>query len=234
MDFVALFLWYCAWPCSLYDFPFLYIFLPLLLLLPYVWKNPRKKPQKHPQRLKNRSKPREVPPYTPPLFVTPLLFYVSLLDSFLSSKASFMFLSSVSIPLHRCPPTIQRSHAQFIKSRRISHCCLSFCCLLSGLYLFLPSNTVYALPGSKHVLVQESSLDLFRQQALQETVISNTVSSVTTVATPSLDYEPVPDNELRSTPYLFVTETNSVPYLMDTAANLLKYVRSHVDGPSSR
>ena len=42
---------------------------------------------------------------------------------------------------------------------------------------------------------------------------------MTTVATPSLDDEPVPDNELRSTPYLFVADTNSVPYLIDTADN---------------
>ena len=88
---------------------------------------------------------------------------------------------------------------------------LSFCPFLFGLYLFLPSNTVYALPGSKHVVVQESSLDLLRKRALQETVISNSVSSVTTVATPSIDDEPFPDNEIRSTPYLFVADTDSVP-----------------------
>ena len=60
---------------------------------------------------------------------------------------------------------------------------------------------------------------MFRQQDLQETVISNTVSSVTTVATPSLDDEPVPDNELRFTSYLFVADTDSVPYLINTTAN---------------
>ena len=42
---------------------------------------------------------------------------------------------------------------------------------------------------------------------------------MTTVATPLLDDEPVPDNGLRSTPYLFVADTDSVPYLIDTAAN---------------
>ena len=42
---------------------------------------------------------------------------------------------------------------------------------------------------------------------------------MTTVATPPLDDEPVPDNDLRSTPYLFVVDTNSVPYLIYTAAN---------------
>ena len=42
---------------------------------------------------------------------------------------------------------------------------------------------------------------------------------MTTVATPLLDDEPVPDNELCSTPYLFVADTDSVPYLIDTAAN---------------
>ena len=91
MDFIALFLWYCEWPCSLSGLHFLYTSLPLLLLLPYVWKHPRPKPRKHTRRLTNRSSSREGPPYTLPLFVPPLLFYVSLLDAFLYSKAYFRF-----------------------------------------------------------------------------------------------------------------------------------------------
>ena len=42
-----------------------------------------------------------------------------------------------------------------------------------------------------------------------------------TVATPLLDDEPVPDNELCYTTYLFVADTNSVPYLIDATANLV-------------
>ena len=167
MDFIELFLWDCAWPCYLSTFTFLYTSLPLLLLLPYVWKQPRPKPRKHPRRLTNRSNPREVSPCTPPLFVPLLFLSVSVSDYFLSSKTYFPVLSAVSIPLHRLPPTIQRSHAQFIKYRRISCHRLYFCRFLFGLYIFLPSNAVYALPGSKHVLVQEPSLDLFLQRALQ-------------------------------------------------------------------
>ena len=44
---------------------------------------------------------------------------------------------------------------------------------------------------------------------------------MTTVATPSLDDEPVPDNELCYTPYIFVADNNSVPYLIDATANLV-------------
>ena len=47
---------------------------------------------------------------------------------------------------------------------------------------------------------------------------------MTTVTTASLDDEPVPDNEVRSTPYLFVEDTYSEPYLIDIAFLIVSFL----------
>lgn len=53
---------------------------------------------------------------------------------------------------------------------------------LLGLFAFSQAPTVYSLPGTSHAIVLEQPLDAFRQQSLQQTVISNAVSGFDKVA----------------------------------------------------
>ena len=69
----------------------------------------------------------------------------------------------------------------------------------------------------------ESSLDSARQQSLQTTVISNTVttsSGFSTLTSGSIN-KAHPDEILTSTPHFVVADTDSTPYLIDTGANLV-------------
>lgn len=80
---------------------------------------------------------------------------------------------------------------------------------------------VYSLPGTSHVLVNERSLDSSRQAALVNTVLDNvqqTAIQSELEAFPATNTEVV-DESLRSSPHVFVVDTDSVPFIVDTGAN---------------
>jgi hypothetical protein len=74
------------------------------------------------------------------------------------------------------------------------------------------------MPGSSHALVPESSLDSFRQESLQRTVVSNEISQVMNdIAMPinpdNAKSSKTSDELLPNQPFLFVSDTDSIDSL---------------------
>jgi hypothetical protein len=148
--------------------------------------------------------------------VSALLFSVQITDALLySPSATSMVLSAISLPITWCHryPSLQQS---FKVSRRSSKG-VSWHWALFGLFALAQPASIFALPGTNHVLVNEPSLDSFRQQALQTTVVDNITRAVpaSSFALPTTDDA----KSLPTTPYCFAFDTDSVPYVLDTGAN---------------
>ena len=116
----------------------------------------------------------------------------------------------------------RKRNKQVARAMKRSHYFWSFFGLLSALQV----GNVYSLPGTPHNLIQPTaSVDTLRQQALQQTVISNTVSSTSDNSThvPIVDPLPkdIPDDDIPRTPYSFVVETDGFAVTIDSGTNSL-------------
>ena len=121
---------YCVWP-----------FMLFFLLSCYVTGLRR------PREVLVVIKKRKVKPDPP--YLSPLLFSVSLSDSFITSSYSpSVVFSSARIPIQWCPHDVQRSRKSFRKPR-----CLPIWRQLLRLLFLLSTSTLYALPGTNHALI---------------------------------------------------------------------------------
>lgn len=216
VSFITLYYVFFPWPI-LYCVLLLFLLarhllrhvLRLLLLLssPFIW---------YFFILLPRWKPREIPSGPDPPYLSPFLFPVHPSQAFIAS--SNMVLSAIRIPIQWCHPQVQRSHKVLRHSRR--HLPRRFW-LFALLSLSQPSQAVHLLPGTNHALVHEASLDSFRQQSLQRTVVSNATSShpAGVHAMPSDVDDAKPDVNIRKQPHCFVVDTDSKSYVLDTGAN---------------
>ena len=107
-----------------------------------------------------------------PPYLSPLLLSVNYYDALILSP-SHLVLSAIRIPVQWCPPTVQRSRKAFRLSCRRYKTPNRF---LFGLLLFYQASSVVSLHGTNYALIQDPSMDTFRQQSLQRTVISQTTS----------------------------------------------------------
>ena len=152
-----------------------------------------------------------------PPYLSPLLFSVNYYDSFISSP-SHLVLSAIRIPVQWCPPTVQRSRKSFCLSRWRYKNPNRF---LFGLLLFYQTSSVVSLPGTNYALIQEPSMDTFRQQSLQRTVISQTTSPFDVEShSIALDANNVqPETSLCWEPLCFISDTDSTSFVIYTGSN---------------
>ena len=147
-------------------------------------------------------------------------FSLSLTHAVVNSRHSpIFFLSSINIPITRCPPYDQRRlkqlrfHLRPIPTRR-----RSLLSLLLGLFCALNFSTVYALPGHTHALVPESSLDASRQLSLARIVTAAPSRHIDETTHPPNPPVP-PQPPLLSVPHCCLLDTDSFPAVLDTGAN---------------
>jgi hypothetical protein len=147
------------------------------------------------------------------------LFSVSIYDSIIiSSFSKDVSLSSIRIPIRLCHPEVQKAHkihrSQSRPPKR-SRILTIFGLLMTS----LNTQQVYSLPGTKHVLAHEKSLDSTRQQSLVNTAINNAVTANEQFQPIEAPAIPDPEPTLPNIPQCFLCDTDSIPHLADTGAN---------------
>ena len=153
------------------------------------------------------------------------LFSVSLFDAQVTyCDSSIATLSNICIPVHQCCPYAQKQIKQSRFTQREANIRQPFRSWKRFLWSFLlfgqlDSSQVYALPGTTHALVPQTSLDITRQDQLIRTSIEAVTgvnhNTSTTVDRP----EPAPNEDLSNEPFCFIADTDSAEWLVDTGAN---------------
>lgn len=132
--------------------------------------------------------------------------------------SSYMVLSTVNVPLRCYPSVLQHRRKQSMRCQ--THCSFFHKWPFFAL-LFMAPTRIYALPGTNHAIIPESSLDSFRQHALRTTAINNAVTRANSSPPfpPTVDDAVTVDDDLPTQPYSFITDTDSNQYLLHTGAN---------------
>lgn len=193
---------FTPWPSSFLVFAFRLLLTFFLVSLPKLREVVQSAPTSN--RCTRRSRP-----------LSPLVPTVSLSHTLASS---YMVLSTVNVPLRCYPSVLQHRRKQSMRCQ--THCSFFHKWPFFAL-LFMAPTRIYALPGTNHAIIPESSLDSFRQHALRTTAINNAVTRANSSPPfpPTVDDAVTVDDDLPTQPYSFITDTDSNQYLLHTGAN---------------
>ena len=139
-----------------------------------------------------------------------------------------MVLSAVTLPFEHCNPKLQKYRKQrhlttryrWLRKRERSMWSLfTFISVLMG----QTPHTVYAIPGSNHAIMPESSKDPVRKQNYVDTVVKNISGNhLGTILTASDHVSNQPQHSDKKTqcyPRCFIVDTDSISFIIDTGAN---------------
>ena len=166
-------------------------------------------------RIKQKRNLTKNPSHTPKT-----LFSVSHYDAIL--ETSSMVLSAVRVPIQWCQPELQRTYKNHRRAKYIA----PFRCFLLSALFFGHAKTVYAVPGTNHVMISgETSKDIYRQKAYVNTMVKNIVSQCDTANAfranipPNHEEQSHPTHKINQLPHCFVADTDSIGFVLDTGAN---------------